>query len=189
MKAPPRKKLAPDPATPLAVRTSCSRLSTEHGPAITTNSVPPMRWPPASTTVFAGLKSRLASLYGRVMRVTRSTPGKTSSVSSRSSGKPVPMTPITVRSSPCEIWALRLCSRKTSTTCSTSSAVALGCITAIMDRYSFGIFGHKQKSGPVWDRSIGMTRCLRGCLASPRQPRHAGHKPIRVGLLTHRARV
>lgn len=59
MKAPPLRMLAPPSFTDLAVRNNCSRLSTAHGPAITTISDPPNRTPLIFTIVSSGFVLRL----------------------------------------------------------------------------------------------------------------------------------
>ena len=64
LNAPPRRILAPARLTAAAVVSTCSSDSAEHGPAMTITSSPPIRTSPTTTTVFSGLKVRLASLYG-----------------------------------------------------------------------------------------------------------------------------
>ena len=55
---------------------SCSRDSTEQGPAITTRSGPPMSTPLTSTTVRCGCSSRLTSVNGCEMEIMSATPGR-----------------------------------------------------------------------------------------------------------------
>ena len=74
LNAPPRSTLAPARFTAAAVACTCSSLSAEHGPAITTTSSPPMRTSPSVITVPLGRKARLASLYGSEMWTTSCTP-------------------------------------------------------------------------------------------------------------------
>ena len=79
----------------------CSRDSTVHGPAISANvSAAPIVWPSTAKTVGSWwASSDEASLYGREIGTTRSTPSIPSSPSSRTpSGSPI--APIAVTSSP-----------------------------------------------------------------------------------------
>jgi hypothetical protein len=62
LNAPPRITWAPARATNSAVRSIWSRLSTLHGPAMTTTRSPPTSTSPTLTTVPPGRKLRLASL-------------------------------------------------------------------------------------------------------------------------------
>ena len=74
LNAPPRRTVAPAAATASAVTISCSRLSTEHGPAITVSPPSPMTASSTRITVSSGWNSRDVSLNGREIGVTRSTP-------------------------------------------------------------------------------------------------------------------
>ena len=62
LNAPPRRTRAPPACTARATVPTCSRLSTEQGPAITITSGLPTLTPPTSTTVSADLKVRPTSL-------------------------------------------------------------------------------------------------------------------------------
>src|SRR5580704_11822028 len=57
----------------------CASDSTEHGPAITTNSSPPITVPFTRTRVFPARNCLLTNLYGAEMRTTFSTCGMDSS--------------------------------------------------------------------------------------------------------------
>ena len=100
LNAPPRSNFAPALATASAERIICSSLSTEHGPAITTNSSPPISVPFTRMRVFPLRNSLLTNLYGAVMRITFSTCGSDSTDSRQAVTSPTPTTPITTRSSP-----------------------------------------------------------------------------------------
>ncbi len=78
----------------------CASDSTEHGPAITTNSSPPMTVPFTRTRVFPARNCLLTNLYGAEMRTTFSTCGMDSTDSMHAVTSPTPTTPITTRSSP-----------------------------------------------------------------------------------------
>src|SRR3989449_4752293 len=98
--APPRRITAPASFTRRAASMICRSLSTEHGPAMVTTSVPPTVTPPGSrTTVFSAFHSRLTCLYGRVTWMTSWTPGSPSSreASTRPS---LPTSPTAVRCEP-----------------------------------------------------------------------------------------
>src|SRR5579885_2088850 len=112
----------------------CSRLSTEHGPAITTTRLPPIATFPTHTTESRPpWNSRLTSLYGCRMRTTLSTPAMASRLSRRSSFVWLsPTTPITMRSTPSETCARSPASSIFRTTASRSSRVCSGLITTIM---------------------------------------------------------
>src|SRR2546422_6656424 len=73
LKAPPRKTRAPAALTFAATSSTCPRDSTEHGPAITTISLPPIRTPSTGITVASRRTSRLASLKGWRIGCTAST--------------------------------------------------------------------------------------------------------------------
>src|SRR5689334_19302296 len=101
LNAPPRSIDAPPAFTIRATSSVCSRDSTVHGPAIRQN----VEFPPTTrsfTRKLLGslcLSSKDASLYGREIGTTRSTPGMPSRPSSRTpSGSPI--APIAVVSSP-----------------------------------------------------------------------------------------
>ena len=64
LKAPPRRMRAPAAATAWAVSSATSRLSIEHGPAMTVSEPSPMRTSPISMTVSSGWNSRLVELVG-----------------------------------------------------------------------------------------------------------------------------
>ena len=100
LKAPPRSTPAPAAFTRAATSSTCSRDSTEQGPAMTTIARPPMATPPTRTTLLALRTSRLASLNGCRIGVTDSTISSDSSARSRSLPRSSPTAPITVRSSP-----------------------------------------------------------------------------------------
>ena len=67
--------VAPCPATKSTVSISWSRLSIEHGPAMTVSDPSPITASSTRMTVFSGWNSRETSLYGLEIAVTRSTPG------------------------------------------------------------------------------------------------------------------
>ena len=70
--------LAPACFTAWAMPVTCSRLSTEQGPAITARRLPPTGTPATSTTVSSGWNMRLAFLKGSATCMMRSTQGKLS---------------------------------------------------------------------------------------------------------------
>ena len=115
LNAPPRRNFAPPALTALAASRSCSMLSTEHGPAMTTTSLLPILTPSTSMIVSSGWKWRLTSLYFSVMRTVFSTPS--SMLTSRLAiFLRSPMTPMIVQSSPVDRCALRpTCCRRSST--------------------------------------------------------------------------
>src|SRR3954453_3855507 len=101
LNAPPRSIDAPPALTIRATSSVCSRDSTVHGPAIRQN----VEFPPTTRSLTLNvlgslwLSSSEASLYGREIGTTLSTPGMPSSPSSRTpSGSPI--APIAVVSSP-----------------------------------------------------------------------------------------
>src|SRR6185436_5531845 len=101
LNAPPRSIDAPAARTVRATLRVCSRVSTVHGPAIRQNvSLPPTVRPSTENAVGSWwASSEDASLYGREIGTTRSTPAIPSSPSSRTpSGSPI--APIAVVSSP-----------------------------------------------------------------------------------------
>ena len=101
LKAPPRSIDAPAARTASATVSVPSRVSTVHGPAIRQNvSPPPTTRPSISNDVGSWwASSDEASLYGREIGTTRSTPDMPSSPSSRTpSGSPI--APMAVVSSP-----------------------------------------------------------------------------------------
>ena len=104
LNAPPRSTAAPAAFTRVATSSTCSRDSTEHGPAMTTIFRPPMPTLPTCTTLLALRTSRLASLNGCRIGVTDSTVSSDSSERSRSLPRSSPMAPMTVRSSPRIVW-------------------------------------------------------------------------------------
>ena len=94
LNAPPRRIVAPAAATASAVSNSCSRLSTEHGPAIIVSDPSPMTASRTRMTVSSGWNSREVSLNGRLIGVTVATPGRTANCS-RSAGRRFPISPTT----------------------------------------------------------------------------------------------
>ena len=78
----------------------CFSDSTEHGPAITTNSPPPISVPFTFILVFPARNSLLTNLYGAEIRTTLSTCGMASIDSMHAVTSPTPTTPMTTRSSP-----------------------------------------------------------------------------------------
>ena len=131
MKAPPRKNWAPPSFTALAASRSCSMLSTEQGPAITTSRLPPTGTPATSITESSGWNSRLTSLYFSVMRTVFSTPD-IMFISRLAMVFLSPMTPTIVRSSPVDRWAFRPTRSSFRVTFAKSSWVAPGLITMII---------------------------------------------------------
>ena len=94
---------------------------------MTMTSSPPMRTSPLANTVSSGLKVRLASLYGSLMRSTSCTP---SSISiSRGSTLPLPTTPSTVRDAPVERCTSMPSSTRWAMTFSTCASLARSFIT------------------------------------------------------------
>ena len=88
-------------ATASAASMICFSLSTEHGPAMTMNSSPPISTPLLSAMrVRPDLNCLLTNLYGAEMRTTFSTCGMDSTDSMQAVTSPTPTTPITTRSSP-----------------------------------------------------------------------------------------
>ncbi len=81
--------------------------------------------------VSVGLNSRLACFQLLVIRATWSTPGITSMISGSSFGNPTPITPMTVRSAPLEVWPDRPISPSRLTMPSTCSSVESLAITMI----------------------------------------------------------
>src|SRR5215208_1762053 len=101
LNAPPRSIEAPPSRTVRATPSVCSRDSTVHGPAIMRNvSSPPTVRPSTANRVGSWCaSSEEASLYGREIGTTRSTPAMPSRPSSRTpSGSPI--APMAVVSSP-----------------------------------------------------------------------------------------
>src|SRR3954469_12623821 len=132
LKAPPRSMDAPASLTARATPSVCSRDSTVHGPAMRQNvSPPPTRRPSMSTTVGCSwLSSDEASLYGREIGTTRSTPLMPSSPSSATpSGSP--MAPMAVVSSPGITTTCTPVVSSRARTAATSASVAWGVMTII----------------------------------------------------------
>ena len=73
LKAPPRRRLAPDSLAAFATSSTCSKDSTEQGPAISPRCPPPIFTPDTSITESSGWNARLASLYGSWTCMTLST--------------------------------------------------------------------------------------------------------------------
>ena len=67
--------------TDCATVSSCSSLSTEHGPAITWKNPSPTVRPATDTCVSSGWKRRFAALYGSEIRRTSATTSLARSVS------------------------------------------------------------------------------------------------------------
>src|SRR3954447_25653705 len=138
LNAPPRSIDAPASRTTRATSSVCSRDSTVHGPAIRQNvSFPPTTRP--STANFVGswwASSEDASLYGREIGTTRSTPAIPSSPSSRTpSGSPI--APIAVVSVPGMTTTCTPVSASRSRTASISASAAPGCMTIIIRGRSY----------------------------------------------------
>ena len=133
--APPRSIEAPASFTTRATSSVCSRDSTVHGPAIRQNvPLPPTRRP-AISNVDGALcaSSSEASLYGREIGTTRSTPGMPSSPSSRTLvGSPI--APIAVVSSPGITSTCTPVVSSRARTAATSASPASGVITIITAR-------------------------------------------------------
>ena len=100
LNAPPLKIRAPAALTFAATSSTCPRDCTDHGPAITTISLPPIRTPSTGITVASRRTSRLASLKGWRIGCTASTHSSDSRLLSRSLPRSSPTAPMTVRSSP-----------------------------------------------------------------------------------------
>src|SRR5215207_1586708 len=132
LNAPPRSMQAPAAATVRATPSVCSRDSTVHGPAISANVAgPPIVWPSTANTVGSWwASSDEASLYGREIGTTRSTPAMPSSPSSRTpSGSPI--APIAVVSSPGSTSTCTPVASRRDLTAAISASVASGVITII----------------------------------------------------------
>ena len=132
LKAPPRSIDAPPAATTPATSSVCSRDSTVHGPAIRQNVVPPPTTRPAIENDVASwwASSEEASLYGREIGTTRSTPSIPSSPSSRTpSGSPI--APMAVVSSPGSTSTCTPVVSRRSLTASIWASDASGVITII----------------------------------------------------------
>src|SRR4029453_6271713 len=131
LNAPPRKILAPDSLTIVAMDRICSLLSTEHGPQIrTTSSCSPSRTSPISTEE-APRESRAASLYGFSTGTIASTPCIAAMAFSRRSASG-PMTPMITRDAPRLICASSPNSRTRVMIRWICSSVALGCVITII---------------------------------------------------------
>ena len=131
LNAPPRRIVAPAAATASAVSKSCSRLSTEHGPAIIVSEPSPTTASRTRITVSSGWNSRDVSLNGRLIGVTVSTPGRPPSRLMRAGLRaPIsPMTAITVRSAPVWSYGVRPSPRMALFTPRTSASPADRAIT------------------------------------------------------------
>src|SRR4051795_12134643 len=133
LKAPPRSMEAPACLKDRATPSGCSLDSTVHGPAMRQNVSPPPTLRPSMLTIVgcSWLSSDDASLYGRLIGTTRSTPPIPSSPSSATpSGSPI--APMAVVSSPgITTTCTPVCARR-SWTASISACVAWGVITIIM---------------------------------------------------------
>src|SRR3954464_2969735 len=138
LNAPPRSMAAPAAWTVRATSSVCSRDSTVHGPAIRQN----VRLPPTvrpSTWNFVGswwASSDDASLYGREIGTTRSTPDIPSRPSSMTpSGSPI--APIAVVSSPGMVSTCTPVVSRRSTTARICSSLAPGAMTTIIGAKSY----------------------------------------------------
>ena len=131
LNAPPRKILAPDSFTIVAMDRICSLLSTEHGPQMrTTSSCSPRRTSPIGTEE-APRESRAASLYGFSTGTIASTPRIAAMAFSRRSASG-PMTPMITRDAPRLICASSPNSRTRVMIRWICSSVALGCVITII---------------------------------------------------------
>ena len=99
MKAPPRRTFGAGALDGGRRRLDLFVVLRRARPAMTTTSSPPMRTSPIVMIVFSGLKVRLASLYGSVIRSTSCTPSSTCT-SAGSKARFPPTAPMTVRSAP-----------------------------------------------------------------------------------------
>src|SRR3954447_10617598 len=133
LNAPPRSMEAPPALTTRATSSVCSRVSTVHGPAIRQNVVPPPTVRPSMRRTVGSwwASSEDASLYGREIGTTRSTPAMPSSPSSRTpSGSPI--APIAVVSSPGSTSTCTPVVLSLALTASISVSPASGVITIII---------------------------------------------------------
>ena len=137
LNAPPRSTCAPAFFTTSALFRICSRVSTEHGPAMTTNCKPPIEYLPTLTTVFSFRISLLASLNGLRIGITLSTPGATSRDCNWVLLRSSPTHPITVRSVPTIGCAWKPYSFIFSMTWLNSAFVAPGFITIIIQLFVY----------------------------------------------------
>src|SRR5215210_3761200 len=148
LNAPPRSMAAPAALTARATSSVCSRDSTVHGPAIRQKVRPPPTRRPATSSVVGSwwLSSLEASLYGREIGTTRSTPLMPSSPSSATpSGSP--MAPMAVVSSPGITTTCTPVVARRSRTASTSASPAPGVMTIITRRDATPGAGHT----PAWE--------------------------------------
>src|SRR3954470_24895972 len=132
LNAPPRSIEAPPSRTTRATSSVCSRDSTVHGPAIRQNVAGPPTSRPSTANVVGSwwASSEEASLYGREIGTTRSTPAMPSSPSSRTpSGSPI--APIAVVSSPGSTSTCTPVVSSRDLTAAISASVASGVMTII----------------------------------------------------------
>src|SRR4051812_195176 len=132
LNAPPRSMEAPPALTTRATSSVCSRVSTVHGPAIRQNVVPPPTVRPSMRRTVGSwwASSEDASLYGREIGTTRSTPAMPSSPSSRTPlGSPI--APIAVVSSPGSTSTCTPVVSSRDLTAAISASVASGVMTII----------------------------------------------------------
>src|SRR5215213_9446245 len=132
LNAPPRSIEAPPSRTVRATSSVCSRVSTVHGPAIRQKVwLPPTVRPSTVNAVGSWwASSEEASLYGREIGTTRSTPAMPSRPSSRTpSGSPI--APIAVVSSPGSTSTCTPVVASLALTASISGSPASGVITII----------------------------------------------------------
>src|SRR3954471_22962193 len=156
LNAPPRSMEAPPALTTRATSSVCSRVSTVHGPAIRQNVVPPPTVRPSMRRTVGSwwASSEDASLYGREIGTTRSTPAMPSRPSSRTpSGSPI--APIAVVSSPgiTSTWTPTVSRR--ARTAAISASPAPGVITIIIGAGALKAeLAHAQLIGPEVVRQL-----------------------------------
>jgi hypothetical protein len=124
LKAPPRRIRAPAAATASAVSMATSRLSIEHGPAMTVSEPSPMRTSPTSMTVSSGWNSRLASWQPADGRHVRRRIASKRLMSAACRGPTSPTRAMTTRSVPGLTWGCRPSARIALLTALTSASVA-----------------------------------------------------------------
>src|SRR4051812_32002383 len=180
LNAPPRSIVACG-STACATASVCERDSTVHGPAIRQNGAsPPTPRPFTSNDVGESWLSSLeASLYGRLIGITWSTPGMPSSASARTpSGSP--MAPIAVVSSPGITFAWTPAASSRFTTSAISASPACGVITTItvVRAYSGG-----EHAG---SRGVAVDLDLDAVAEEADVPRHRGPLAQRLGVRPYR---
>src|SRR3954451_23968269 len=177
LNAPPRSIDAPPALTIRATSSVCSRDSTVHGPAIRQNVALPPTVRPLTLNALGALwlSSSEASLYGREIGTTRSTPGIPSRPSSRTpSGSPI--APIAVVSSP---GITSTCTPVVSSrlrTAAISASPAVGVITIIK---AFGTLSQSGHDHPEHARLAHRRRVAPAPRASGvERQRVAGGEPV-----------